>query len=176
VRARNVRRIPSAEGALRFAKSKSHAAVSKREKGVKHKPGAGDVEVSSQVLDAIERCLGNIDVCVGGAKVSCSRRVAGARLTVADVQGTVLVAARVDAEVWLSKFIELKRSAKCEQVVVLLPAETSARWFRHFSSARWHLCFLAETHEPTVAAYIGKRSQAFFAAMHECGVVLGSHQ
>lgn len=175
VSARSVSRIPSGEGALRFAKSKSHSSVPKRAKGAKPKAGPGDVEVSSQVLDAIERCLGNIDVCVGGAKVSCLKRVAGAKLTVADLQGTVLVAARVDAELWLNKFVELKRSTQCEQVIVLLPVETSASWFRHFSSARWHLCFLSESHEPTLAAYIGKRSEAFFAAMHEHGVVLGSH-
>jgi hypothetical protein len=176
VRARSVGRIPSGEGALRFAKPKSHSAVPKRMKSTKSNSGAWGVEVSSQVLDAIERCLGNIDVCVGSAKVSCSKRVVGAKLTATDIQGTVLVAARVDAEVWLNKFVELKRSAQCEQLVILLRAETSASWFRHFSCARWHLCFLAESYEPTLVAYIGKRSEAFFAAMHEHGVVLGSHQ
>lgn len=176
VRARSVSRIPSGEGALRFAKSTSRSAVPKRTRGTKPKSRAGDVEVSSEVLDAIERCLGNIDVCVGDAKVSCSKHVVGAKLTEADVQGTVLVTAPVDAEVWLNKFVELKRGAQCEQLVVLLRAETSASWFRHFSCARWHLCFLAESHEPTLVAYIGKRSEAFFAAMHEHGVVLGSHQ
>lgn len=169
-------RIPSAAGAIAFA-SRSERSPSPQKRGRKKtKPHFEEIEVSNHVIEAIERCLGSIDVCVGGAKVRCSRRVAGAKLTAADVQGTVLVTARVDAEVWLDKFIELKRGAQCEQVVVLLPVETSASWFRLFSRARWHLCFLSESREPALAAYTGKRSEAFFAAMHEHGVVLGSRQ
>jgi hypothetical protein len=168
-------RIPSAAGATAFAFRNKRSPSPQKRGRKKPRPDSGELEVSSHVLDAIERCLGNIDVCVGRAKVRCLKRVEGARLASADAQGTVFVTARVDEEVWLNKFVELKRSARCEQVVVLLPAETSATWFRHFSGARWHLCFLTDSREPTLVAYIGKRSEAFFAVMHEYGVVLGSH-
>jgi hypothetical protein len=140
---RSVSRIPSVEGALNFGKSKAHSAVPKRRVRKKTKCLSGDVEVSPQVLDAIERCLGYIDVCVGGALVECRRHVAGAKVTPGDLQGIVLVTARVDPEVWLEKLVELKNSAQCQQAIVLMPAQTGASWFLN-SLARTGICVFSK--------------------------------
>jgi hypothetical protein len=163
---------PSEAGAIRSAAPGVVTGKVSRKQGKRSKNGIGAVEVSPQVLDAIERCLGDIDVCVGGTKVKCRRRVAGAKLTVDDLQGIVFVTARVDPAIWLEKLVEMKNSAQCQQAIVLMPARTGASWFRQFSGANWHLYFLEDPDEPTVAAYIGTRSRAFFAVMHDHGLVV----
>lgn len=166
---------PSEAGAVKFA-APSGATASGRKPRKKARSGVGDIKVTPDVLDAIVRCLGDIDVCAGGAHVTCRRRVVGAELTADDIRGIVLVTARVDPEVWLKQIAELRSRAQCDQVVVLLLAETAASWFRHFSGVRWHLCFLADTDEPVVAAYIGSRSEGFFAAMQGYGLVVSVHE
>ena len=169
---RALSRMPSAQGALKFGRPKASSAVSRRSVRKKTKSASGNIEVSPHVLDAIERCLGEIDICVGDADVKCRRRVPGARLTGDDLQGTVIFSARVDPGVWLKKLVELRQCSQCRQVVVLLPTEPGFNWLNHFSGAPWHLCFLAGSDEPVVVAFIGVRTEGFFAAMHEHGLVV----
>jgi hypothetical protein len=172
---RSVSRIPSAEGAVNFAKSKTPSAGSKRAVRKKSKSRSGDIEVSPQALDALERCLGDIDVCVGDAAVNCRHRLSGAKLATDDLSGTVFINARVDPDVWLKRMVELKSSAQCRQVVILLRTEPGHSWLSHFSGDPWHLCFLEGAEGPVVAAFIGVRTEGFFAGMHDHGLVVSVH-
>ena len=72
----------------------------------------------------------------------------------------------------VDRLARMVRSARCRQVVILLPLEASESWLQHLSGARWHACFAGPPDHSLVVAYLGARSEAFFAAMHDFGVVV----
>lgn len=161
---------PSEAGALRFAKSGSEAVP--RKPRTKRKAKGGDVEVSPDVLDAISRCLGDIDVCVGDAEVECRIRVAGSKLQPKHLDGVVFVSANVESATLLEEVSGARSRAQCSQAVLLLPMETCASWLGSMSAQNWHVCFLDEGNAHVAVAYLGKRTEAFHVCMHEHGVVM----
>lgn len=168
-------RAPSAAGAIAFSEhvgSPCTRSPRRKLKAHKNSPSRTDVQASPGILDAIARCLGDIDVCVGDVDIQCHRRVAGPDVCPTDMNGTVLISWRLNPTEWIAKLSDLRRDARIDQAVVLLPAETSSSWFRHFSGAPWHLCFLGGEREPVVAAYIGSRTEGFLASIHEHGLVV----
>jgi hypothetical protein len=55
------------------------------------------------------------------------------------------------------------------------PMPIGHSWLSHFSGDPWHLCFLEGAEGPVVAAFIGVRTEGFFAGMHDHGLVVSVH-
>lgn len=168
----SVGRMPSAGGMLRFAESRRRPSVAKPKSQKQAQSASRNVEVGAQVLAAICRCLGDIDVCVGEADVRCRSRVDGESLTAADMHGVVLVACVIDPEVWLSEIAKLNRSAQCQHAVVFVRVESSFSWFQQFSDAGWSLCFVDVVGGAVAVAYLGGRCREFVEAMSCFGLVV----
>jgi len=175
-RAKSGQSLPSEAGVIRFAKSPVGAQGEVRKPPRRVKSGDGNIEVGEEALDAVQRCLGDIDVCIGKAKVECRRRYSAANWVEAEVSGIALVSVQDGKADWLARAAEWIRAAKCDQVVVLLAEGLDASALSAFSEASWQLCLIAEPCPSGVVAYIGSRREAFFAAMHEHGLVVGVYQ
>lgn len=174
-RARIHASIPTMAGCIRLSHQESRHGKARKAARRNAAHPVRDIEVAPQVLDAIERCLGTIDVCVGDASVNCAKRLEADTLTAAKLQGTVLLGTCVDPSVWIDRVVKQQQSARCHQAVILLQAETNASWFRCLARARWTLCFLTSAERAVVAAYIGARTEAFFVAMQQHGLVAHVH-
>ena len=166
-------RTPSEAGAIKFAQPGARQKVGRKSRKTST---VGEITVAPGVLDAIRRCLGDIDVCIGEAKVACRRRYTFSTWSERSVSGIVLISAAVDPADWLARAVDWTQRAKCDQVVVLLPADLSASSLRILAGASWQLCFLSNPGVSGVVAYVGARREAFFASMHEHGLVVSVHQ
>lgn len=122
------------------------------------------------VLDAVERCLCEIDVLVGKASITSTQQLAATDAVPKGLRGTVVVAECRDPEEWLPALVRLRTKAALNDVVVVLPAVPSAKWFRHLADG-WCCCFLG-AEQPVILAHRGLHSHSFDLVMREHGVVL----
>ena len=175
--ARFQRRLPTSAGARRFASSPKPKAASKRPPRSRG-PGAAVPErvidaaclIPAAVLDAVETCLGDIGVLVGQADMLAATRLEPTSAVPKDIRGTVFVAECRDPEVWLPTLVRLRTKAAISDVVIVLPADPGAKWFRHLADG-WCCCFMPGE-QPVMIAHHGLHAHAFELTMMEHGVVL----
>lgn len=157
-------RIPSEAGAARSQSSVPAVKSPDRRRAAKAPA------LSPELLDAVERCLGNIDVVVGEPDVRALRRVEATTRVPDGLRGAVFVAECRDPEEWLPAVAALRTKAAVDDVVVVLPADPSAKWFRHMADG-WCCCFVHGEH-PVLLAHRGLHAHSFELVMGEHGVVL----
>lgn len=158
-------RIPSEAGAARSQSSVPAVKSPNRRRAAKAPA------LSPELVDAVERCLGDIDVVVGEANVRAGRRLEAGGRVPDGLRGTVFVSECRDPGTWLPALAQLRARAAIRDVVVVLPADPTAKWFRQLS-AGWSCCFLHGN--PGLLARQGTRERAFALAMLDHGVVLQS--
>lgn len=165
------REIPKEAGALRHAAKASASVHAKPRKG--KKPKADTLALSPAILDAIRRFLGDIDVCIGDAKVRCSTRLCASTVNPKQIRGSVVVSECLDPGEWLPKLVALRTNGVLKEVLVVVRVETGAPWFRVVAEEGWSCCFL--TGSTTLAvAYHGARQRLFSLGFQELGAVMRS--
>ena len=181
-------RLPSASGVVSFATGPAMAIPdpardparipgSAGTAGVRSRntsKAATEVPVEPEVLDSLERGLGDVEVCFGSAPIRCRQRVTNANPAVTNVRGTVVITAAIDPSLLLPRIKDLHSVGRCFQAVAFLTANTAAKWFDQLADPGWSVCFLAERKPPVIAAYVGSRAAAFAASMRAHGVVMRS--
>lgn len=171
---------PSESGAYRFAKDRNSQGGARRAPSAKGrrrpKPSGVAPIVPRQVLDCVQRTLGDIDICIGEAPITCARRVSASTVKLRDVHGTVFVAECLEPEAWLAQFAKLHSAAKVSEVLVVLPGSVWEPWFRGAvaSGARWEWCILTGSEAQFVVAHLGRHPQAFRVMFRELGAVVAS--
>jgi hypothetical protein len=164
-------RVPSANGARRFATKGAGEAPKVRVRANRRSEVAvAQPVLTPQLLDLVQRVLGDIDVCVGEAKVKCRLRVSASTVTSKQLRGNIFVAECLDPAEWLPKLAKLRREAAVDQVIVVLPAETWAPWFSAFAGDDWGWCFVRGAQPPVMLAHLG-RSRGFAVAFSQTGVL-----
>jgi hypothetical protein len=170
--------VPTEAGVLRHARKVAKANGTTRAKPRRtQKPKAvlAALKLSPSILNCVERVLGAIDVCVGDADVECRLRLQTDTAHLKQLQGTVFVAECLYPADWLPKLAALRRSARVDDVLVALPAETSAQWFKGLMDGQdeWACCFPTGVLPPLILAYLGHR-EGFKAACAEIGPIVRS--
>jgi hypothetical protein len=164
-------RVPSSRGLENFATSeKLKDSRSPRKNRVKKQsvPMAGPKEL----LQAVKGFM-SVDVCVGSVAFADCKPIDPDLLQVKHLKGNALVVECPDPGRWLPKLRELWSRTQVVEVIVLLPATTGEAWFRAVEDGDWHCCFLrSPDKDPLLAAYQGKRKQAFRLAFKDLGPVL----
>jgi len=126
--------------------------------------------LSRAILDAVERFLGEIDVCIGDADLKCRQRFNPDLVRVKLVRGNVFVAGCEGPGDWLPKLLRLRESSAVSNVVVALPPETGAVWFKRLAEGKWH-CFFP-TGDGALLAYHGPRTHGFALTFGAHGTVM----
>jgi hypothetical protein len=168
--------VPTEAGMLR------HARKAKAPEGRPEKPRHGKSRkavvirgpvLSPAMLECVRRVLGEIDVCVGDADAKCRLQLKSDTAHLKQLRGTVFIAECLYPGDWLPKLAALRRSARVDAVLVALPAETSAEWFRGLMDGEdeWGCCFPTGVLPPLLLAYQGHR-EGFKVACSEVGPVV----
>ena len=164
-------RVPSADGARKFAAREAGAAPKVRVRASKASEATvAQPVLTPQLLDLVQRVLGDIDVCVGEAKVKCRLRVPASTVTSKQLRGNIFVAECPEPDEWLPKLAKLRREAAVDQVIVVLPAETWAPWFAALAGDDWVWCFLTGVQPPFMLAHLGHH-RGFAVAFADVGVI-----
>lgn len=129
-----------------------------------------ELSLNAAVVDAVVRCLGEIDVLVGKASTRSTEQIVPSAAVPKGLRGAVLVAECGDPEEWLPTLLRLRTKGTVDDVVVVLPADPSAKWFRHMADG-WCCCFL-RGERPILLAHRGLHARSFDLVMREHGVVL----
>lgn len=161
--------IPREAGVLRYAASAMLQGRTKRPPRTRGAKPRGVLPLP--VLDAVQRVLGDIDVCVGEAAVRCRLRAPAEAPLPQRLRGTVFVADCRDPGVLLPALAALHAGKQVREAVVVLPLTPGARWFRELFEHGWVCCFVT-TSAPLLLAHLGPH-YAFAIACSEVGVVLG---
>lgn len=152
-------KVPSESGALRFAAGvpwENGNERAKQRRARKSKPAAGGaLIVPPEILDSLQRLFGDIDVCVGEAKVKCRSKQNASTLREKDLHGSVLILQCHDPASWLPKLAQMRRSSKIDEAVVILPADTAALWFKDLVTDDWVLCFPCSVQPALLLAHLG---------------------
>lgn len=126
--ARERRKVPSASAA------RAHAAKLRCSRRIRpKKPTKGGAVAASTgdlpeaLLDVVQRVLGDIDVCVGLARVRCKRRLKSDTLDPNHLRGNVFVAACPEPGKWLPELAKLRRDACVLSPVLAWPQCAAAR-------------------------------------------------
>ncbi|MFN6195384.1 MAG: hypothetical protein ACK5BN_16365 [Planctomycetota bacterium] len=143
----------------------------KPHKPKKSKAQPAAAEVGPAILDAVQRVLGDIDVRIGEAKVRCRLRLGVSTAKDNEIRGRVFVSEFSDPGVCLAKIADLHRRCQVDEVVVVLPAEVGALWFKLLAVGEWHCCF--PTGGGALVAYLGPRKRGFDMTFGGVGAVLG---
>jgi hypothetical protein len=115
--------------------------------------------------------LGQIDVCVGDAKVKCGVRRSPDTLKAKELRGNLLVAECIDPRTWLPKLAQLRRDGGADQIVVALPAETASLWFKAAQADAWCWCFVTDVLPPLLLGHLGHH-HGFAVTLADVGVIL----
>ena len=137
----------------------------------KSKPVSGLSILPPAILYCVQRVLGDIDVCVGDAKVRCNLRLHQDTVALRQLRGRVFFAECVDPGECLSKLAKLRGTGAVDEVVVALPAETAAAWFKDLAGGAWVWCFPTGVQPPLLLAHLGHH-HAFCVAFSELGAVM----
>ena len=159
------RKLPSSDGARRFASPKKTGTRTPR-----RKDGACMMNVPAAVLDACVRCLGEIDVLVGKAKVKAATCAAGLSGLTKEARGAVLIVGTDDPAASLREVAKLRESGRIDQGIVVLPRDIDANWWSSLSAGPWSLCLPSERGSPVVA-HIGGHVRGFALVFAGLGVV-----
>lgn len=160
--------VPTESGAAKHARQVAGTKKARRPRRAAR--GSGVTGLSREVLDAVERILGEIDVCVGKADVACGQKLDPDVIRPKLMRGSVLVAECPDPGEWLPKLLRLREGGALSNVVVALPPETGAAWFKHLAGGGWH-CFFP-TGDGALLAYHGPKRHGFELALGSQGVVM----
>lgn len=126
------------------------------------------VQASAAILDAIDRVT-DVDLVVGDVTAWPEAQHADPdTLRTNQLKGNVLIAECPDPAEWLPKLAAARSNAVVAQVIVLLPLEPCAAWFKEIERGGWACCFA----QGVVIAYLGNRTDAFRLAFDALGAVL----
>jgi len=165
------REVPTDAGALRHARKWKAAAKSpttRKPKKSKIDPTAAAVSLA--ILEAVQRALGRIDVCIGDAKVTCEVRLDARTAQGNQIRGRVFVSQCGEPRESLKRLAELRRMGVVEEVIVVLPADVGAAWFKLLAEDEWHCCF--PTGGGLAVAYAGLKKRGFAVTFGRLGAVL----
>ena len=163
--------VPTEAGAFRHARRLAAAAKSPRlRKAKKSKIEPATREISPSILDAVQRALGPIDVCIGDAKVKCEVRLKANTAKDTEMRGRVLVSHCVEPGQCLTKLADMKRKGAIDEAIVALPRDIDAQWWSALSAGAWSLCVPTERGSPIVA-HIGGHARGFALVFATLGVV-----
>jgi hypothetical protein len=165
--------IPKEAGVLRYAAKASGKVHVKPGKRRSRERLTEALDLSPAVLDAIGRFLGEIDVCIGDAKLRCDTRLSANTVNPKQIRGRVVVSECLDPVGWLPKLVRLRANGVLEEVLVVLLVETGAPWFRGLAEQGWSCCFLTGPTTLSVA-YQGARQRLFHVGFQELGAVMRS--
>jgi hypothetical protein len=163
------RKIPREMTILHLAHEPA-AAKRKTQKTSALRP-ANSTVMTPAMADAIQRCLGDIDVCVGVAPVKGALQLSPATVRTEQLRGIVVVAECPDPDAWLPRLSRLRVSAALDEVVVVLRAETGAAWFRRLVEDEWSCCFITGP-QALILAHGGRKKAAFRLACTALGATL----
>ena len=166
--ARGKRKIPSSRGARAFAEPRKSAAARAK------KPSTASVSsraLSPQLIDACVRCLGDINVLVGKAKVKAALTIEAKGDLTKKARGKVLVVEAPFSEASLRSVTKLRIGGVIEEAIVVLPREINPAWFPVFGDGQWAICFPSDPGSPIVA-HIGSHARGFSLVFSEVGVVM----
>jgi hypothetical protein len=166
------RKVPTAAGARRFA------APAKRRATIATPRKAAFVVLPPVLFDAISRIM-TADVCVGPGKLAAKAHVPAETKDIFDVlRGDVAILACPEPACWLPALQRLRRQARVQQVLVVLPAEVWTGWFRRMRDSEWSVCFLEGVRDARgvgrLVAHHGARAGAFRTAFAHLGAVVTS--
>jgi hypothetical protein len=160
--------VPTEAGAVKLAKQVARASRPRRSRRA---PQSSASPVPSQeVLDAVVCVLGEIHVCVGTADVVSGLKLQPDVIRTKVMRGNVFVAECPAPEEWLPTLQMLRRNGTLSNVVMALPPQTGAAWFKHLSDGGWH-CFFP-TGDGALLAYHGPKRRGFEIALGMHGVVM----
>ena len=170
--------VPSEAGAFRFAAKAAKAngkVPAKPRKAKKPKTESDAMVLSTTLLEVVQRALGQVDVCVGAAKVDCKVSLEPDTFQEKQLRGNVFVSECPYPAEWLPKFAKLRRKTGINEVLVVLPADTSAPWFKDLmeSEDEWACCFLTGVQPPILLAHLGPHGR-FKATCREVGAIVRS--
>lgn len=171
-KARESGKPATAQGAHRFAKS----VVSGRQRAESGRRPQAGLRMPSDVLQAVGEFMVP-GVVVGESEMPGKTRHASGVDLPACLEGDVFVAQCADPASWLIELHRLRESGVIGQVVVALPAEVWADWFKLLETGGWVCCFLAgvraEDGAGVVLASHGVDRAAFGGATSRVGTVRG---
>lgn len=171
---------PSEAGAHRFARAARAAGGARpaAPKQARRRPprDTSDIVLTPEILDCVQRTLGDIDVCVGDADIRCPLKVPADTVKVQDIQGTVFVAGCLAPEEWLPKLARLHRAAKVTEALVVLPGTIWLPWYRAAlaDGGGWEWCVLSGDQPTLAVAHLGRHPQGFRVAFSSIGAVVAS--
>jgi hypothetical protein len=165
--ARADRRTPSLRGARAYASARGPRA---RRVSRPKKAPAGLVVLSQELIDACVRCLGDIDMLGGQAKVKATATFADLGDLTKTTQGKLLVVGASDPAGSVRRVVELRESGRIEEAIVALPRDIDATWWSSLSTGPWSLCVPNERGSPIVA-HIGGHARGFSLVFASIGVV-----
>lgn len=175
--------VPKESGAHKYAKERSQPAEDSavvqpgsrrpaaRSRGLVRAP-----ELPTDLLDAVLRALGEIDVCVGRAGVPAKLRVEGAALAEKHLRGVVFVPWCKDPTQCLVRLAELHAAGRVSRALVVVSGTPWEPWFRSVqqSSPGWEWCIVTGDQPSVLVAYIGQQAQGFRLVFRDIGPVLAS--
>ena len=163
--------VPTEAGAVRHASRMARSVKQLRPRNAKKsKAESSTVSLSASALDAVQRALGRIDVCIGDAKVKCEVRLDANPVQDKEIRGRVFVSQCGEPGECLTKLADMKRKGAIEEVVVALPADVGASWFKLLAEGEWHCCF--PTGGGALVAYPGMKKRGFAVIFGRLGAVL----
>lgn len=122
------------------------------------------------MLECVQRALGDIDVCIGDARVKCSVRLSASTAKDREMRGRVFVSECVEPGRCLTKLADLKCKGAIEEAVVVLPRDIDAGWWSSLGHGPWSLCVPNERGS-AIVAHIGGHAHAFAIVFAQLGVV-----
>ena len=168
-------RPPTSAGAHRFARAQDAAPDARQ--SASSPRSVASFAWPARVLDAVTDFMVP-DVVVGDVPLRGEIRcLSVAGVMPDDLVGDVLFSSCPDPAVWLPELKRCRDAGQVGQVVVMLPVEVWAEWFKLLVVDRWGWCFLAGLRTAQGAGvllvYHGERAAAFRDAVGRVGTVRG---
>ena len=167
------REVPTEAGVFRHARKATKASgkvPAKPRKAKQPKAESAAPELSRELLDAVQRCMSNIDVCIGDARVKCGKQLNADTADTKQIRGKVFVSECREPGECLPKLVKLRLAGAVEEALVILPFEPGAAWFRAVAQGEWHCCF--PTGKGALVAYLGPKTRGFVVTFDQVGTVV----
>jgi hypothetical protein len=166
--------VPSAGGARSFAARVGGVLALKPQRVQSARLDVGAPRpLSIEVLEAVQRFFGTIDVVVGDVQLPCRTRLAAEVSNVKSLNGAVFVYAGDATREWLPLLAASRLNGVLDHAVAALPALTGAHWFRRALETGWSVCFLPCVGglKPQMLAYHGPQTAAWQLVLGNVGAV-----
>lgn len=166
--------VPSPGGARRFSSQLVRALPSRprlAQSAASVGERGGSVMLSPEVLEAVQRFLGGIDVLIGSASVCARVQTDAQSVSMHRLRGSIFVVECPDPASWMPRFAELRLSGSMANVLVAL-SPSKPVWFSEVPSD-WAICVLSSDVAPAraVLAYHGSRNSLFKLAFQQLGIL-----